>query len=149
MHRVVLATLVALVAVACVGTRASAQEPVSVLSDEARNEFPAGVTFALSFNAASAPEEVRIRYELAPDGTGATAIADCDGTSTVNCTYTLTSGRGINIIPGAEITYHWEVEDAGGSRISTVEKLYVHEDTRFDFNTLTEGNVTVYYHPGT
>ncbi|MEX2247883.1 MAG: peptidase MA family metallohydrolase [Dehalococcoidia bacterium] len=120
-----------------------------MISDEVRNEFPAGVTFALTFSSPSEPREVRVRYELAPDGTGATAIAECTGTSTVSCSYTLTSGRGIFIIPGAEITYHWEVEDASGERTSTEEKLYTHEDTRFDFRTLAEGNVTVYYHAGT
>jgi hypothetical protein len=84
---------------------ARAQEgTVDVVSDVARNDFPTGVTFTLTFNATSAPDEVRLRYELAPDGTGATAIAQCDGTGTINCSYTLTSGRGIFIIPGAEIT---------------------------------------------
>lgn len=130
-------------------TQTRAQEGVNIISDAARNDFPTGVTFTLSFTAASQPEEVRLSYELAPDGTGATAIANCDGTSTINCSFTLTSGRGIYVIPGAQITYHWEITDAAGDRTSTDERLYAHEDTRFNFFELTEGNVTVFYHLAT
>lgn len=133
--------------------RANAQEGVeiNVLSDAPRNDFPTGVTFTLSFTAPRPPDEVRIGYNLAPDGVGATAIAECDGTTTINCSYTLTSGRGIFVIPGAEITYNWELTfdgDGAETRTSTDERLYVHTDTRFAFTQISEGNVTVYYHPG-
>jgi hypothetical protein len=129
--------------------KVDSQEAITVISDEPRNEFPAGVTFSVSFNSPAAEEQVRLRYEVAPDGTGASGIADCSGSETISCTYTLQSGRGIFIIPGAEITYHWEIEDADGNTLSTPDKLYVHEDTRFDFRTVSAGNVTVYYHSGT
>jgi hypothetical protein len=144
------ALTVALALVAGIGeTRASSQEAITVISDSPRNEFPTGVTFSVSFNAPAAEDQVRLRYQLAPDGTGATGVADCTGTGTITCTYTLQSGRGIFVIPGAEITYHWDIADAEGNEVSTDEKLYVHEDTRFDFRTISEGNVTVYFHPGT
>ena len=129
--------------------RIDAQEAITLVADTPRNEFPAGVTFTVSFSAASPPEEVRLRYELAPDGTGASGVANCISANTHNCTFTLTSGRGIFVIPGAEITYHWEIEDEDGNKLSTPEKVYIHEDTRFDFRTVSDGNVTVYFHAGT
>jgi hypothetical protein len=128
---------------------ASAQEAITVISETPRNEFPAGVTFSISFSAPAPEDQVRLRYELAPDGTGASGIAECSGTGTISCAYMLQSGRGIFVIPGAEITYHWDIEDQQGNTLSTPEKLYVHEDTRFDFRTISEGNVTVYFHAGT
>jgi hypothetical protein len=127
---------------------ARAQEGIDVISDVPRNDFPTGVTFTLSFNAPSPPDEVRLRYELAPDGTGATAIATCQGTAPINCTYTVTSGRGIFVIPGAEITYNWEITGADGNRTSTPEQLYVHSDTRFSWQELSQDNVTVHFHSG-
>ena len=129
--------------------RVSAQDAIVVVSEEPRNEFPSGVTFAISFTAPAAAQDVRLRYELAPDGTGATAVANCAGTPTTNCTFTLTSGRGIFIIPGAQITYHWEIADASGDKLSTPQKVYVHADTRFTFETIEAGNITLYYHAGT
>jgi hypothetical protein len=128
---------------------ASAQESITVVSESPRNEFPAGVTFTVSFRAPAPAGDVRLHYELAPDGTGATGTAQCSGGATTNCTFTLASGRGIFIIPGAEITYHWEIEDDDGNRIESDARTYVHEDTRFTFDTLSQGNVTVYYHSGT
>lgn len=126
----------------------SAQSGVEVVSVQAINEFPRGVTFAIELRADEAPREVRLRYELAPDGTGATAVADCSGTATITCSHTLISGNGIFVIPGAEITYHWEIRPNEGEPTETAEQLYVHEDTRFTFETVTSGNVTVHYHSG-
>jgi hypothetical protein len=128
---------------------ASAQQAITVISDEPRNEFPSGVSFAVSFTAPAASKEVRLHYTLAPDGTGATAVADCTGSATISCSFKLTSGRGIFIIPGAEITYRWEIEDAAGNKLATADKLYVHEDTRFTFKTIEQANITLHYHSGT
>lgn len=154
MPRIAAAFALALLAAAALALpsspAAATQEAIDVVSNTPRNEFPVGVTFSLTFRPAGEVEEVRLQYELAPDGTGASAIATCtDGGAATTCTYTLTSGRGIFIIPGAEITYSWQVETAGGARATTAEALYVHEDTRFDFRLLREGGVTVFYHTGT
>src|SRR3990172_9308671 len=73
----------------------NAQQAITVLSEEPRNEFPAGVTFTISFNAPAGVKEARLRYQLAPDGTGASGVADCNSAATISCSFTLTSGRGI------------------------------------------------------
>lgn len=125
-----------------------AQSGIEIVSERAINEFPRGVTFSIELRADAPPDEVRLRYELAPDGTGASAVADCSGTTTITCSHTLISGNGIFVIPGAEITYYWEIRPTEGESTETVEQLYVHEDTRFTFETVTSGNVTVYYHSG-
>ena len=127
---------------------ARGQESIQVVSQQATNEFPTGVTFSISFTSPAPAEEVRLRYELAPDGTGASTIADCSGGATTTCNALLASGRGLFVIPGAEITYHWDIRDEDGNTLSTDDQLYVHEDTRFEFEELTSGNVTLYYHSG-
>jgi hypothetical protein len=127
---------------------ARAQQAISVVSDETQNEFPRGVSFSITFHAPAEVKEVRLQYHLAPDGTGATAVASCTGGATTTCTYSLVSGSEISIIPGAEITYHWEIEDTAGDKLSTDDKLYVHEDTRFTFQTLKQDTITLYYHGG-
>ncbi|TAK59088.1 MAG: hypothetical protein EPO22_10500 [Dehalococcoidia bacterium] len=131
-----------------VTSRASAQEPITVVSEEPRNEFPSGVTFTISFNAPAGVKEARLRYQLAPDGTGAAGVADCNSAAAISCSFTLTSGRGIVIIPGAEVTYHWELADNAGNKLSTPDQKYIHQDTRFTFKTLQRDNITLYYHAG-
>ena len=144
------AACIAAVALAFVlaAPRIFAQEAITVTDDTPTNEFPRGVTFSVEFQAPAASKEVRLRYELAPDGTGASAVAQCNGTATVTCSHTLVSGAGIFVIPGANITYSWEIEDEDGNRLVTDDKLYVHEDTRFTFETVSDSGVTVYYHSG-
>ena len=145
----VLGVSVAALAFAPAFGRAASQEAINVVSQSTQNEFPRGVTFSISFDAPAPAAEVRLQYELAPDGTGATGVADCTDAAVTTCTYTLLSGRGIFVIPGAEITYSWRIADEDGNELTTGDQLYVHEDTRFDFQTIGEGNVTVYYHSGT
>ncbi len=150
MVRIAPIRLVAVVAVslfALTGVIAGrAQESIRVIDTQATNEFPRGVSFSISFSAPAAVKEVRLQYHLAPDGTGATAVATCTSAVTTTCSYSLISGNGISIIPGAEITYHWDIEDSAGDKLSTDDMLYVHEDTRFTFRTLAQDNVTLYYH---
>jgi len=147
------ATLVLLLAVV-IGLRsvgapyASAQQPITVVSEQTQNDFPTGVSFTISLNAPAGVKEARLRYQVAPDGTAASAVADCTGGAVISCSYELRSGAGIVIIPGAQITYHWELTDNAGNKLSTPDKTYVHQDARFTFKTLTKGNVTLYYHAG-
>ena len=145
---VALASLIAVLALFAASQPASGQDAIAVTSENATNEFPTGVTFDVEFQSPTPVKEARLRYELAPDGTGASAVADCNGTTTITCSHTLVSGAGIYVIPGANITWHWEIEDEAGNTISTDEKLYVHEDTRFEFETPTRDNVTLYYYSG-
>src|SRR5690606_28165906 len=52
------------------------------------------------------------------------------------------------MVPGAEIVYSWQVTDEAGGRFQTEESTIVYEDTRFDWQALTEGNLTVNYYFG-
>ncbi len=124
--------------------QARAQDGINVISEEPRNDFPAGVTFRLTFSSPAPLEEVRLFYELAPDGTGATAVVQCGGSASYSCETTIRT----EIRPGAEVTYHWTVEDTAGQRLDTPERLYVHQDTRFEFQTISGSNVTVHYYSG-
>ena len=128
----IVALAIALLALASLPSQVRAQQAIVVQSDEPHNDFPLGVTFGVTFNAPAPPKEVRIQYSVAPDGTGATAVSTCTGDATISCSFKLSSTLGI--IPGAAITYHWNIEDTAGDKLSTPAKLYVHQDNRFTFN---------------
>lgn len=119
-----------------------AQDAITIISEEPRNDFPRGVTFRLTFSAPAPPEEVRLYYELAPDGTGATSVVQCGGSASYSCETTIRT----EVRPGAEITYYWQIEDTDGNSLQTPEAFYVHEDPRFDFQTVSDANVTVHYY---
>jgi hypothetical protein len=54
----------------------------------------------------------------------------------------------IYIAPGAEIRYHWEIEDAAGNTLSTEPAIFVYEDTRYDWESASEGDVSVHWYGG-
>jgi len=124
-----------------------AQQGVDVRSQEARNDFPNGIVFTLDFESAQPVQEVRFRYAIAPDGSRAYGVPDCTGTTSVQCTFDLKSTVDNFLIPGVEITYFWEITD-GGQTVETDSGRTMYEDDRFQWETLSEGGLTVWFYSG-
>jgi hypothetical protein len=52
------------------------------------------------------------------------------------------------MVPGAEIRYSWQVTDESGERFESEELSVIYEDNRFDWQSITEGNLVVNYYFG-
>lgn len=50
------------------------------------------------------------------------------------------------IPPASTITYYWKVKDAAGNVFETEPESFVYMDDRFDWQTKTEGPITVYWY---
>jgi hypothetical protein len=127
---------------------ARAQADIEVRSEDVQNRFPEGILFTLLTASASPIEEVRLRYSIAPDGAAASGVAECTGEAVVNCTFELQSKPRTFLPPGTEITYFWDISDTAGSTLQTEPQLFVYEDTRFDWQSVSEGNLTVWWYAG-
>lgn len=147
MKRAVVATLVLLTLSVAGRSVVTAQTGVDVRSSTATIDFPSGIRFDLQAVVPGDVSEVRLAYEIAPDGVRATAPAQCTKGAIVSCSYELLGSQQNIIIPGAEITYAWSVT-AGGSTQTTPDQKVVYRDTRFDWKTLTQGNMTLWYYSG-
>jgi hypothetical protein len=124
-----------------------AQGIIEVRSVTATADFPNGIEFRVEAAAGGGFDEVRLVYERAPDGVRASAIAECTEGTLVNCSYRLQATPETLLIPGAEVTYFWELT-SGGVTEETASQAIVYEDTRFEWRTVSEGNVTVWYYRG-
>jgi hypothetical protein len=133
-----------LLALASIGVRAQAPT-VDVVSNTAQSQFPNGIAFALQANVSAPAEDVRLVYEIAPDGVRATARPDCIGDTSLSCRYQLGGGQATLLIPGAVVTYSWGVT-INGQTSETPTQSVTYEDTRFNWQTLTDGPVTLYYY---
>ena len=143
--RATILLLAALLALTAIAAPARAQAPADVSSD-AVSEFPNGLVFTLE--ASGGPfDEVRLVYEIAPDGVRASAIPDCSGTSVVRCTFELAASRRNVIIPGAEVTYHWRIT-SGEDTHETDPRTVTYEDDRFEWRQISDGNLTLYWYSG-
>lgn len=139
-----LATLVATLASAAGG---HAQSAIDVRASEARIDFPNGIVFTLDAASPGGFDEVRLIYQIAPDGVRASGVADCTGGTRISCRFDLGGGRQTVLIHGAELTYFWAVT-VDGETEETEPQLVVYADTRFDWRTVSEGNLTLYWYDG-
>ena len=128
--------LLAIVVVALQAGGAGAQAAVDVRSSNAQSDFPDGIVFSLDAAADGGFEEVRLVYEIAPDGVRATAVPECTGGAVVSCTYQLGASRRALLIPGAEVTYFWRLT-ANGATEDTEPQLVTYEDDCFNWQTVT------------
>jgi hypothetical protein len=140
-----LAVAFALFAAIVVASPAAAQSGIEVQQNTARGEFPGGIVFLLEVTAPAPFDEVRLSYRIAPDGVRASAVPDCIGTTRVSCTFQLSADQRNLLIPGAEVTYSWEMT-SGAVNEETEPQTVLYEDTRFEWSSVSEGNLTVWYY---
>ena len=126
---------------------ANAQTNIELRESNARSDFPNGFVFNMTVEAAAGLDEVRLVYEIAPDGVRATAVPACTEGQIASCRFELGANGRTLLIPGAEVTYFWRIT-SGGVTTDTEPQLVAYEDTRFDWQTVTEGNLTVWYYSG-
>jgi hypothetical protein len=89
--------------------------------------------------------KVTLRYTIAPDGASVYEESQCNGGTAVECTYNLKSGPKL-FRARANVVYYWQIDDAGGNSVKTQPTTFVYDDTRFDWKTMTDGNLTVRYY---
>jgi hypothetical protein len=124
-----------------------AQTGVQVTNNSGQIDFPSGINFTLRATSAAAPTNLRFNYRVAPDGVKASAVPQCTSGATFTCSYTLVSSPPNLLIPQAEVTYSWSIE-AGGLAQDTPDQTITYDDTRFQWKTLTNGNMTIWYNSG-
>ncbi len=113
------------------------------------NQFPDALVFRVQAESSAEIREVRLRYTFLPENRSASAQAEFEPGTRVQATYTLRSGtRQVYIPPGKQIRYSWELRDAAGNELRTEERETAFDDTRFPWQQVSDGIVTVNYYRG-
>lgn len=147
----IISILAAVLVLALVGIpAASAQTGPTLVDEGVTNRFPDGMEFRVSVQSASPIEELRLRYEILPDGTRANAEPDFDPSESFIASFTLEGNAPprIYLPPGTTIVYYWEASDANGNEVQTEEATFVYDDVRFDWTPIESGGVTISYYSG-
>ena len=122
------------------------QQGVTVRSSTAESAFPDGIHFQLEVE--GTPDETRLFYEVQPDGIRTGAEADCaSGGGVTTCRFTLEASRRNVLIPGAEVLYSWQIT-IGDDVQETPTATVLYEDDRFEWRSLSDGNLTVHWYAG-
>ena len=144
LRRVLVFLLSTLLAVFLWAGSAGAQTEVEIRASSARGDFPNGVVFTLEA-AGTGIEEVRLVYEIAPDGVPTSAVPECTGGAVRSCTFELGASRRNLLIPGAELTYFWRLT-VGGETQETEPQRIAYEDDRFEWEQVSDGNLTLWWY---
>ena len=119
---------------------------IRVLSHQVETNFPKSVNFTVEVTGPDEIDEIRV-YLKTIGQTNRSAYRQVEfepGTTISGEAELLTSGNNY-VPPGTRMAYSFEIRDTAGRVLRTEEEIFVYLDTRFEWFTLSEGIITVYY----
>ncbi len=127
-----------------------AESGVVVRASDVEVNFPRNVTFRLEAESAAEITDVSLQVNT-PGQRYGSAVRNVRPTFTPGPRVTATwswprSGNGLP--PGAEITYRWRITDADGGVTETPQESIRVQDSRYQWQELTEGPLTVRWYKG-
>jgi hypothetical protein len=128
-----------------------AESGLSVLESSVQVEFPRTLKFNLSAESGFDITDIRLHYRVermsfAP--VSSEIYVEFTPAPTVTTSASLELVKIGGIPPGSKLEYWWTVTDAGGERVTTAPTPVVFNDNRYDWQSLTEGMVTLYWYNG-
>jgi hypothetical protein len=149
MAKTLLALVLAVAFVVGLAGGSARAQGIEVTAQDVANNFPDEIVFRVSASGDADIQEATVRYEILPDGVPAYGVPEFNPGGQVQIDFHLDANDGrIYIAPGAEIRYHWEIEDAAGNTLDTESATFVYEDTRYDWESASEGDVSVHWYGG-
>ena len=109
--------------------------------------FPEDMVFSLEFSTDRSVSRVNLTFLIVGQDSRRVEPVDFEEGNPSIAEFTLRTrgGSSTYIPPGAVISYRWILEDEDGNSAETEVTEFVYTDTRFEWNTVTRENVTVYY----
>src|SRR5688572_6489765 len=122
-------------------TPPAAADGLELRSQTATNQFPNGTEFKASFASNVDVSSARLHFRILPDGPSTISRGQCNTGRAVDCTTTIGGQGGVYIVPTSQVRYYWEATDAAGQTVNTTEQAYTYQDTRFQWQSVSEGNI--------
>lgn len=146
-RRKLLSLLVLALVMTSLALPALAQGDISVISQSADYHFSRELIFELTAESSSeiGPEDLLLFYKVGVDGARNRREPEYEPGTRVEAQYVEPLQRG-QIPPGSEIEYFWRIQDAAGNSVKTETMTFIYMDDRFDWQSLSEGKVQVYWY---
>jgi len=128
-----------------------AQPELTIRDSSAQVAFPLAISFGVSAESAADITDIRLHYRVdrlsfAP--VTSEAYIEFRPAKAVSVNWSLEMIRIGGLPPGSSVEYWWTVEDAGGDKAATAPAIVLFDDNRYDWRSLTEGRVTLYWYQG-
>jgi hypothetical protein len=128
-----------------------AQGGLTILDSRVQAEFPYRLNFSLSAESDVDITDIRLHYRV--DRIGFAQVTsevyiEFVPTNTVGIDWSLEMVKIGGLPPGSNIDYWWTVKDAKGDRVETAPVVVKLDDTRYPWQSLIEGKVTICWYQG-
>ena len=128
----------------------TAENDITVLNSDVEINFPSQAVFHLEAESPANIVDARLHYQV--DKMNYAQVTsegwpDFTPASKVNTNW-VWDMRKASLPPGTAITYWWTVEDAAGSKLETAPSIVCFDDTRYDWQSLTSGDLTLFWYEG-
>ncbi len=130
---------------------AQAQSGLAVTDSWAEAEFPYRLNFALSAQSDVDITDIRLCYTMDRAGFAeviSEVYIEFIPATTVDVGWALEMVKTGGLPPGSSVEYWWKVADDSGDKVETVPAQVQFDDVRYDWRSLTEGKVTLYWYSG-
>lgn len=129
-----------------------AQGELTVLKSSAVANFPSQLSFSLSARDSVNITDIRLCYsvdrESFADVTNEGYVSFTPSTMVNNASWALDMVKIGGLPPGASVEYWWRITDASGKRVETAPAQVRYDDNRYQWRSLTEGKLTIYWYKG-
>ena len=121
---------------------------IKVIEAKAESNFPDGIKFSVIASSVDEIDDIRVFFSKV-DQKGRSAYRSVDfepGTRVVGESILPSGSGGDYFPPGTMIEFSFEVRDKAGAVLRTEPQEFVYQDNRFEWETVVEDLITVYYY---
>ena len=130
----------------------SAQTAITILQTQIVSDYPAKLTFQISVESTATIESIKLIYSTnAQSCQSAVAYQELDFApeSKVSTEWDLDFAIAGIYPPGTLLTWQWQVADSAGNSLLSEEQTYQIADTRYSWQSLSSGPITLQWYRGT
>jgi hypothetical protein len=120
---------------------------IAVSGARHENKYPTEALFYIEATSSSNITKITFNYQFVGGKTKAYQKIEFDAAPSVKIEHKWNT-RHKYVIPGSEIEYTWDLEDATGNKTSTDPVRFAFDDTRFKWRSVNLGKITLHWYQG-
>jgi hypothetical protein len=121
---------------------------ISVTAQSVKPDFPKKIDFSIEAKSAAAKiVKAALVFDVADSPVKRVVYPQVQAAGDVKIDYRLNTQQEF-IPPGLAVTYSWQLEDEAGKRFVTADQSFVYDDTRFHWNSIKQGHISVFWYDG-
>lgn len=120
---------------------------IEILSHSVTSQFPDGLKFAVTAKSTTQIVEVAVRFKVGHQKSGVYEYFEFVPSEDVEASlFWNTNTRAKYIPPGTNINYSFVATNIDGESFETEKGDFTYADVRYEWDEVSEGGITVYYH---